>query len=433
MNKPLLTLTAIILAAATGTGHAETRSYQWCVDYARENNITLRKSLISQNTAEVDLSEAKGAGLPTLSADVSQGVSTNPWNNGNKSGYTSSYGLNAGWTVWNGGEREATIRRSEIETEISRLDTDAQMQSLETGILEIYLNLLYARESITICEQAEALSLAQAERAKAMMESGRVSRVDYAQLNSQYEQDKYATVNARATYETRCMELKKLLELGIDETVEPEEIATDENALLASLPDMAATYRLALSNDRTLESLTLGKEAADADIEIARAGGKPKISLNGGVGTGYNAPGISFGSSMKQSLGANLGVTLSVPIADGRKTRSAVARARLQKLDSDLDIEQRETLLAQNVENTYIDTRSAQARYTAALSRLEATEISNDLTNEQFALGLVNPVELLTAHNNLMEAKFTVLQAKYMALLGLKMIEYYRDNRITLQ
>ena len=336
-------------------------------------------------------------------------------------------------TVWNGGEREATIRRSEIETEISRLDTDAQMQSLETGILEIYLNLLYARESITICEQAEALSLAQAERAKAMMESGRVSRVDYAQLNSQYEQDKYATVNARATYETRCMELKKLLELGIDETVEPEEIATDENALLASLPDMAETYRLALSNDRTLESLTLGKEAADADIEIARAGGKPKISLNGGVGTGYNAPGISFGSSMKQSLGATLGVTLSVPIADGRKTRSAVARARLQKLDSDLDIEQRETLLAQNVENTYIDTRSAQARYTAALSRLEATEISNDLTNEQFALGLVNPVELLTAHNNLMEAKFTVLQAKYMALLGLKMIEYYRDNRITLQ
>lgn len=59
-----------------------------------------------------------------------------------------------------------------------------------------------------------------AEGARMLMEGGKLSRVDYAQLQSQYEQDRYALVNAQGTYDTRRMELKKLLELGIDTDIE---------------------------------------------------------------------------------------------------------------------------------------------------------------------------------------------------------------------
>lgn len=61
------------------------------------------------------------------------------------------------------------------------------------------------------------------------------------------------------------------------------------------LPDMGSTYELALRNDLQLQSLGLEKEGAGIDIDIAKAGKRPKISLNAGVMTGYNAPGGSFG------------------------------------------------------------------------------------------------------------------------------------------
>ena len=80
----------------------------------------------------------------------------------------------------------------------------------------------------------------------------------------------------------------------------------------------------------------------------------------------------------------------------------------------------------------YIDVRSAQSRFVAAEEQLKSAELTNELTNEQFNVGLVNPIDLMSAHNDLIEARHSVLQAKYMAILGQKMIEFYRTSTITL-
>lgn len=101
-------------------------------------------------------------------------------------------------------------------------------------------------------------------------------------------------------------------------------------------------------------------------------------------------------------------------------------------MDAQLDIDQRLTELDQTVENWYIDTRSAQSRYTAAEQQLESARLTDELTNERFELGYVDTVELMTAHNSYVEAQHTLLQAKYMAMLGQKMIEFYRNATVTL-
>lgn len=413
------------------TVHAETWTYADCLEYARTHNISLKKSRLSEGTAIINLDESKAAWQPSLDFGVSQGFNSYPFQSGDKAGYTSNYGLNAGWTVWNGGVRENTVKRDKLKVRMAELSTESQIRGIETELLQIYLNILYARESVSICEEAVKLSEAQAERSRQLMEAGRASSVDYAQLMSQYEQDKYSLVNAQSTYSSRVMELKKLLELGIDTDIELHQIDYDESTLLASLPDMNDSFQLALTLDPQLQELSLAKEATGYDLEIAKAGKRPQITLNGSIGTGYNTPG-AFGSGLKNSLGANIGLNLTLPIADNKKTKTAIALARQQQLDSDLDIDQRKNELSQEVENWYITTRTSQARYKAAALQLEANELSDKLTNAQFELGLVNPVELMTAHNNLMESRFTLLQSKYMALLGLKMIEYYRTAEIFL-
>ncbi len=167
-------------------------------------------------------------------------------------------------------------------------------------------------------------------------------------------------------------------------------------------------------------------------MKVAKAGRMPDISLTAGVGTGYSAPGDAFATQIKRCVSESVGLTLSIPILDNKKTKSAVARANIQRLNAQLDREARETELAQQVESWYIDLQSAQSRYIAGEQQVSSTELSNELVNEQFNLGLVNTVELMTAHNNMLEARHSLLQAKYMAMLGHKMIEYYRTSNINM-
>lgn len=425
----LLTVAAV---GAVFVCRAQAWSYHDCVEYARQHNINLQKSRVTEQSGAVNLDEAKAQWQPTLDFGMSHGVANYPWRDGTKSSYTSNYAFSAGWTIYNGGERENNIKRKQLQTEIDRLNTGALMRSLETDLLQVYLNILYAKESIAICREAATLSGAQADRARQLMEGGKLSRVDYAQLQSQYEQDRYALVNAQGTYDTRKMELKKLLELGIDTDIELQDVDWSDEQILGMLPDMASTYELALRNDLQLQSLGLEKDGAGIDIDIAKAGKRPKISLNAGVMTGYNAPGGSFGNSVKQAFGENVGLSLTVPIFNNKQTKSAVARARLQQFDAQLSIDQRNNELSQQVENWFIDTRSSQARFMAAGEQLRAARLTSELTDEKFDLGLVNTVELMQAHNDLLEAQFGLLQAKYMAMLGHKMIEYYREAKITL-
>ncbi len=427
----------ILLASSVLIGcslvlNAREWSYNDCVEWAKEHNISLKQSILNEQIADVDEEEAKAAWQPSLDFATTHGLSNAPWGEGNKNNYTSNYGLNARWTVWNGGVRENNIKKSELQVAISKLNTTNKLQSIEVDMLGVYINLLYAKEAISIYEEAVVLSKAQADRAKQLMEAGRLSRVDYAQLASQYEQDRYALVNALTTYDTRRMELKQLLELGINDTISVKNVVWTRDEVLAMAPPMDESYRMAASVDVPLHINDLEIEDADLDVKVAKAGRMPDISLTAGVGTGYYAPGDAFGTQIKRSVNESVGLTLSIPILDNKKTKSAVARANYQRINAELDKAARETELAQQVESWYIDLRSAQSRYIAGEQQVSSTELSNELVNEQFNLGLVNTIELMTAHNNMLEARHSLLQAKYMAMLGHKMIEYYRTLNINM-
>lgn len=431
MKKYLITIAIMSLFVVTVEAQQQW-TFSDCVDYARQHNISLQKSRLSEQSAAYDLEAAKGQWQPTLDFATTQGYTNTPWSDGNKNAYTSNYGLNAVWTLWDGGNRNNTIKRDEISVRQARLATADYLRTLETDMLQVYLNLLYAAEAIDINASAVQLSKAQAERAKALMEAGKMSRVDFAQLTSQYEQDCYNLVNARSTYDSRRMELKQLLELGINDDLTPANVEWTDAQVMAALPSMEETYSLARGLDLQIASLQLSKEASDLDIKTARAGRSPKISVNAGVGTGYYAPGGSFGNDLKQAWNEQIGLSLSVPILDQKKTTTAVAKAKVQQLDAQLDIDKREVALAQSVENWYITTRSAQARYRAAEQQLISAKLTDELTNERFQLGYIDPVELLNSHSALITARHTLLQAKYMAMLGQKMIDYYRTATVTL-
>jgi outer membrane protein len=429
--------TALLLfsVAAALTGQAQqVWSYKDCVDYAREHNISLQQSRLSAESSQYSVEAAKAQWIPSVDFSTSQGFKNTPLaqNGVNKNTYSSSYGFNGSWTVWDGGSRENTIKRTELQTSIADLNTSDLFRTIETNLLSLYINILYARETIVINRDAAEVSAAQVERARQLMESGRLSKVDYQQIVAQNEQDKYAIVSAQSSYDSQRMQLKKLLELGIGDSLALVPYDWSEAEVLAQAAPIEQSYQMALATDAAYEASQLEIESADYNTKIAKSSKYPQIALNASVGTGYNAPGEAWTNQMKWGLNEQVGLSVSVPILDNKRNKVAVAQAKIDKMNAELDKEARANELSQIVEGWYIDLQSAQARYVSGQAQLESTALSDEYVNEQFKVGKVNTVELITAHNNLLSARRELLQAKYMAMLSQKMIEYYRTATVTM-
>lgn len=431
MHIPKLIL--LISLAPLGAVAQQSWTYTQCVDHARANNISLQQARLSAQSSLLSLEAAQAQWQPTLQFSTTHGLTNTPWAEaGDKTTYGSNYGLSAGWTVWNGGERSANIKRQQALSEATRFSALGLETELEHDILQIYINLLYSRETIDICREAANLSKAQENRARQLMESGKVSRVDFAQIAAQAETDRYSVVSAEGNYASQCTELKRLLELGFSDNVEPAQVDWTREQVLASIWPIEDSYRMAVLADNTLKASGMQMEAARMEEKVAKAGRLPQISLNAGIGTTYYAPGNAFGSQLKRGFNENIGLTVAIPILDQKKTSTAVAQAKISMLDADLTRQGRLTSIGRDIEALYTEVRSAQSRYEAGEKQVEAAALSNDLVNQRFELGLVNTVELLTAHNTLTSARRELTQAKYMAMLAKKRIEIYRNNTTTL-
>ncbi|MCM1355075.1 MAG: TolC family protein [Staphylococcus sp.] len=408
-------------------------SYSDCVNYARTNNISLRKSILTEESAAISLEKARGQWEPSLEAGTNQGYSNAPWSNGSSNAYTSSYNLNASWTVWDGGKRDSDIRRGKTDVERSRYATDNVMRNIQTELLSTYINILYCKETIAVNTDLAQVSRAQADRAKQMMESGKISLVDYQQLETQAEQDSYNVVSATAQLNSARLQLKNLLELGIDSDIDIMPYEFSEQEVLADLPPIEESYTMALDTDALMRYDELSISIADEDIKAARASRYPQISLGAGIGTGYysNSAG-GWGSQMKQGLNENIGVNISVPILDKKATKTAVAQAKVNKLSNELDLQARRIEVSQALEGWYIDMSSSRMRYTAGIQSLKSAQLSDELANEKFKVGYVEPTELLQSHAALVQAQRELIQAKYMSVLARKMVEFLRTGCVDL-
>ena len=136
---------------------------------------------------------------------------------------------------------------------------------------------------------------------------------------------------------------------------------------------------------------------------------------------------------MKQNWSENIGLTLSVPIFSNRSTRTAVNLAQLSIENAELSYEGVRKDLLKSIENVYQDAVSAQDRFRAATENLKAVELSFQLTQEQFYLGMKNTLEMLTEKNNYLTAQQELIQAKYMAILNIQLLNFYQGKEITIK
>ena len=101
MRKGLVVLMAL---ASIGVHAQKQWTLKDCIDYAMQNNITLKQAVLKKQSATEDRKQTKAALLPSLTATTNQSLAYSPWMEGvnvKKGSYSGTYGINAQCTVWN--------------------------------------------------------------------------------------------------------------------------------------------------------------------------------------------------------------------------------------------------------------------------------------------------------------------------------------------
>ena len=434
MKRQKLIISLLVLFATTLS--AQEKPAQWnltnCIEYALKNNIQIKKSSITLEQSAVTTKQAKAQLLPNLYGTINQNFSNSPLlvAGGTANTYSGNYGISSSLLLFDGGKTATNIRQQKLLEQIGQFNVQYSQKSIQFSILQAYVQILYAAESINTDSATVEVSKFQFERGATMLKAGSISKVDLAKLESQYSSDKYMLVVAKNALETQKLNLKQLLELTVSDQLNISTPALNEIEILKPLPTLQSIYESSMNVMPQLKSSKLNIEVAGLETEKARAGYLPKINLNASAGTNHStalANTFNFGQQLQNGFNEGIGISVSIPIFTNRNTKSAVEIDRLSEKTSQLNLQDTKKSLLTQIETSYQDALSAQSQYVAAMEKVKALQTSYDLIEQQFNLGLKNTLDLLTEKNNLLAAKQSMLQAKYLSIMNVQMLNLYQD------
>jgi len=440
MKKFLILLA--VLSVTVSAAAQKKWSLQECIDYALQNNISLKKTVISRRIATEDVKQAQSALLPSLTASTNQSIGYRPWtNNGvstvtngtvttsvHKTYYNGSYGISGQWTVWNGNRNRNTLKLNKLAEEQAELDSAYTANSIQEQIAQLYVQILYLNEAIVVNEQSLEASKLNEQRGQEMLEVGKMSKADLAQLSAQRATDEYNLVNAKSNLASYKLQLKQLLEITDADFDIDVPAASDEQAL-ADIPSLPEVYEAALAHRPEIENSRLSIRSSDMQLLIAKAQGLPTINMTGSLATSTNSLNTNgWGNQMKTNFDMGIGATVSVPIFDNRSTRTAVNKAKLKQEQALLDLQEQQKQLYSTIEDYWLDAQTNQQKFRASLLNVASEQTSYELLSEQFCLGLKNIVELMNGKTNLLTSQQNMLQSKYMTILDLQLLKFYKGE-----
>ena len=436
-------------ASAQGTAvatEAAEQPFAWtlqdCIDWAKQQSITVQRNKVNVRTSQINVQDAKANRLPTVDFTTSQYVTNRPFQEtysgvvgsevisfSNKNSYSGSYNLGASMNLYNGGQTKNNIRLAEINTQIAELQVLASELNLEEHITQLYVQILYSQEAVVHDDELIALGQVQLEQARARKEAGLLNKADVSQFESQLAQDNYQKVADQTALDGYRLQLKQLMELdGDDNLVLADPQLT--NDVLAELPAKQTVYQNAVASRPELKVHQLAMDRTYINEQIAKAGNKPIINASANISTTNSTGSGNMFTQLKKQWNNGIGVSLIIPIWDHGKTKNAVARARLERENTYLDMVETQKNLWKTIESYWLQARSNQQRYVAAKEKVDYCRESYSLTSEQFRLGLKNIVELTQDKTNLSIAIQQMLQAKYEALLNIALLKYYNGEGI---
>ena len=432
-----LVLTTICKAGFLSVQQDSAWTLEKCIRYALEQNVHVRKSILSNETSIIYVDQAKAQRFPSLSASVNQNFnwsrSQTTSSNGLNASNGTSYSLNSGVTLFNYSRINNLIKQAELDIRGGMYSLEATKESISLNILNAFLQVLYADELVKNSQKQIESTESQVFLAGERLALKGISQADYAQVNSQLASEKLNLANAESQFAIARVNLMQLMELPVTEGFEIVMPDLGENINQNRIPDVNTIFRTALEIKPQIKNAAINKEIAALDEDIARAGYYPVLSASAGLGSSFSSiVSDPYFDQVNDGIRPGVGLSLAIPIYQKKQVKTNVAVSKINYQNADLNEIDTRNQLRKSIEQACQDVISAQTEYEASLQKYLATKESSLLSDEKFSQGLINSVDYLVQKTNLIVAESQLLQSKYNLLFSYKIMDFYMGVPFTL-
>jgi len=451
MIRKSIIFSIVLLATGFSLAAQQAWSLEDCLQYAMENNIQIKQSVLNTEYNENLLKQSKLGQIPNLSGSANynsswgRALDETTYRYSNEQINSMNLGLSSYTNLFNGLQVRNTIYQNELKLLASYEDVESVKNEISLNIAAAYLTIMFNQELVAVTQSQMEVTGQQVERTKKMVDAGKLAKGNLLELKAQYASEELNLVNAENQLSISLLNLQQILYLPIDNAfavIIPELADPDDNPLLV---DAQEVYSIAEEIMPEIKSAMLSLESAEKGLAIAKGARSPQLYMSANYNSGYSdvrqkivagePPELVFYPFLEQirdNRASGIGLGLSIPIFNSWTINTNIANARIMHENAKLDLQNRQLALYASVYQAYADALAALKKFNATQEALISMEESFKYTEKKFDVGLVNTVEYNTSKNQLIANQSELLQAKYDFIFKTKILNFYRGEPITL-
>jgi outer membrane protein len=447
-----------------------------CIQTAWNNNLAIQSAKLNLKSNAIDVKVAEQAKYPTLSAgsNVSWnfGRTIDPTTNEfiNSTFFNNGLNLNSGVTLYNGGAIKNNVLKSQNTTKALNEDLEQTKNDIALNVASLYLNALFAKENQAIAEANVKQSNTSLSQIQTLIRTGNRAPNEVLDIEAQLATDEQSLLNNRNSYINAIMQLKQAMLINDDIDIEaPNGVVLSTDADLLTFDEV---YKSALTSQHNIAADEIRLIGTDLDIKIANANNLPTVGFGGSLGTNYSNKGqyidgfetvrqsqtfeveipnfpkqnailssdyqvpilkkSNYFKQFQNNLSYGVGFNINMPIFNNYQSKASVQRAKLNKENVMVNLENKKQDLRVRVQKALTDAKAAKGAVVAAEKSVTANQAAFDNASKRFSLGSINSFDLTTARTRLDNAKNNLVIAKYDHIFKVKIVEFYQGKSITL-
>jgi outer membrane protein len=364
------------------------------VDIALCRNPTTRSSWAAAREQAAALGIAESATLPTVDATGSesrtygQHIDVNG-DTVNTPQDTRDLALNFSWTLFDFGGIGANIKTNRLLLDAAAKTLNSVSQQTVLTVVQAFYNVVSADAAVAAAKTTEAAYARSVEIANALQKSGLTSLSDVLQAETAYDQ----AVLSRVQYQYAADAANGALSVAVGSPadltfkVEAQPVPASIPPFAARMADLMAQAKLQRPD---LAAAVAQRDAAAANVTVARAVGRPSISLQGGR-SGSNTTGVA-----NQNY-TQIGIYVTVPIFSGFKVDYGVRQAQAALESTEVNVDKIILQVTSDVWNAYYSLDSANQELSATSTLVKTADQNQEVALGRYQGGIGTILDLLTA------------------------------------
>lgn len=445
MIRTIFTITYLLFVAIFATLQAqEVWSLEKCINYALDNNIKIKQGVISTEYQQNQLKQSKNSRLPNLTGQVSQNL-----NFGRSLTYDNTYkdinsaqtdfGVSSNVPVFQGFYITNNISKLELDLQASIEDLSKAKSDISVNIASTFLEILFAKDLVKVSEDQLSVTNLQIKQITEKVDAGSLARGSLLEIEAQAAGEELNLVNAKNQLQIARLRLTQLLELPSSDTFDVEVPALPEISAQASIVSAGEVYKSAVLTRPEIKGADLRYQSSQYQWKMAKSALYPTISFYANIYDLYNnqykdinGTKIPISDQLKNNQRKGLGLQMNIPIFNRFANKIQIDNARLQVLNTELELENTKKLLRSDIETAQTSAIAALNRFNSNQKAVSSMKEAFRYSEEKFGVGLVNAVEYNTAKTKLAKSESDLLQAKYEFIFRTKILDFYRGLPLTL-